>query len=137
MKEITAQTQPAARLVSVAISIARHLPKDSAHLGRALDKTASRVMLMSLRGELGRPSMAEKARASVQRIFDILELLDRMQAYDAGVLQKALTYAEKVLRVLPEPETKTITSPLPPAKHERKGPMLGLIPLAAKGSRIP
>jgi hypothetical protein len=71
MKENTAQTQPAARLVSVAISIARHLPKGSAQLGRSLDKSASRVMLMSLRGELGRPSMAAKARTCVQRVFDI------------------------------------------------------------------
>lgn len=137
MKENTAQTQPAARLVSVATSIARHLPKDSAHLGRTLDKSASRVMLMSLRGELGRPAMAAKARACVQRIFDVLELLDRMQAYDAGVLQKALTYADKMLRVLPEPETQTVTGPMPPAKEPRKGPVLRLIPLAAKGSRIP
>jgi hypothetical protein len=135
MKENTAQTEPAARLVSVAISIARNLPKDTAQLGRALDKTASRVMLMSLRGELGRPSTAAKARACVQRVFDIVELLDRMQAYDAGVLQKALTYADKVLRVLPEAET--ITSPLPPAHEKGQRPILGLIPLAAKGSHSP
>ena len=134
MKENTAQTQHAARLVSVAISIARHLPKDSARYGRALDKASSRVTLMSLRGELDRPAMAAEARKCVQRVFDILEHLDRMQAYDAGVLQKALTYADKVLRALPEPETRTVTGPVPPLEQTRKGPALRLIPLAARGS---
>ena len=134
MRENAEQTEPAARLVAVTNAIALHLPKDKAKLGQAAQRSAARVLLLSLQGVLHRPTMADRARAYAQRTLDILGLLDRMEVCDPGMLQKALTLAGKVLRSLPEGET--LTSPLPP-RRSASSKVLPFSRLAVTGSRTP
>lgn len=135
MREKAAQTEPAARLVAVTNAIALHLPRDQARLGQALQKSAARVLLLSLQGVLHRPTAADRARTYIKKSLDILGLLDRMDACDPGMLQKALTLAEKLLAAIPE--EATLTSPLPPGRSRSHGRLLSFSPLVETGSHSP
>jgi hypothetical protein len=138
MRENAAQTEPAARLVAVTTAIAQHLPNEHAKLGQSLQKAAARVLLLSLQGQLHRPTVADRARGYAQKCADILSLLDRMDACDPGMLQKAQTLGDKVLKAIPE--GITLTSPVPAAATRQRptlAQVLQFTPLAETGFRIP
>ncbi len=136
MKKDANLTEPAACLLAVSSSIAMRLERPHDRLGRALKRAASSLVLTCLKGNPHCPSGAERARTAAESCFKALQKLDQLGAADPGMLHKALTLADRVLRTLPEAETQT--APLNP-RVERKGPraLLSFIPLAATGSRIP
>lgn len=136
MKKNANLTEPAACLLAVSSSIALRLERPHDRLGRSLKRAASSLVLTCLKGNPHCPSGAERARSAAEACFKVLHQLDQVEAADPGMIHKALTLADRVLRTLPEPETQT--APLKP-QAERKGPhaVLSLIPLAATGSRIP
>ena len=136
MKENATLTEPAACLLAVCSSIAKHLERPHEGLGRSLKRAASSLVLTCIKSNLETRTGAERARAAAGRCFQLLVRLDHLQAADPGVLHKGLHVADRILRALPEPETQT--SPLDPAA-KRKPPhsVFSLIPLAAKGFRSP
>lgn len=135
MKENATLTDPAARLLAVSASISNGLSPMHASLGRSLTRAASSLLITCLKTNTRTPSGAERARAAACRCLHLLQRLDQHEAADEGVLQKALTLADRVLRALPEPETQTRTLPLEPTGRGRT--TLSLIPLAVTGSRNP
>ena len=138
MRETAAITEPAARLVAVTNSIAQHLPNEHAKLGQTLQKAAARVLLLSLQGLLHRPTVADRARGYAQKCIDILGLLDRMDACDPGMLQKAQTLGDKVLKSIPEAVTLTAPAPASPARQRPTfAQVLQFNPLVETGFRIP
>lgn len=136
MKDNATLTDPAARLLAVTTSISNALPRSHASHGRSLTRAASSLLITCLKQNTHCPSGAERARAAACRCFHLLQRLDEEHVADEGVLHKALTLADRILRMLPEPETQTRTLPLEPEKRPKRTP-LSLIPLVATGSRSP
>jgi len=136
MKDNATLTDPAARLLAVSTSISNGLPRSHSGQGRSLTRAASSLLVTCLKLNTRSPSGADRARAAASRCFHLLQRLDEEHVADEGVLHKALTLADRILRMLPEPETQTRTVPLEP-QTQTESTRLALIPLVASGSRSP